>query len=333
MAGRLISDLGEEEIIKMLTRAFHIQRPDDAASLESPGGKLFLSCDTMIQSTDLPQNINPLFWGHRFVASNVSDILSMGCRPLGMLISFGLPHDLPLTTLRSLVQGINWACREAGIKVLGGDTNEAREVILSGFIAGVPLSQPFSRSGAGPGDILFVTGNPGSAALGLALIKKHKDIYFESPDILEDRIEGSSVPIGAFLAPEIRIREMEKLSETGSVTSCIDISDGVSTDAWHIAESSKVSITIEEEMLPIPARSRDIARKLGLDAVELALGGGDDYELMFTAPPEAKDTILDNRLGKSIGTVEEGLGVRLRRGDGSLESLKSTGYQHFGEGI
>ena len=330
MAGRRVSDLGEAAVVGMVTRAFGIQELEDAAMLEIAGKPLFLSCDTMIQSTDLPSNVNPLFWGHRFVASNVSDILSMGCRPVAMLVSMGLPKDLEVRTLEVMTNGMKWACREAGLRIIGGDTNQASEIVLSGFVAGTPFSRPFKRSGARPGDLLFATGNPGSAALGLALITRHKETYFESPDILEDKVEGSSVPIGSFLAPEIRIREAKTLSELGYVTSCIDISDGLSTDAWHIAERSRVMITIEEDLIPLPSKSRAIAKKLHLDPVRLALDGGDDYELMFTAPPNAEDSIVAEKLATKIGRVEEGLGVRIRRPDGSLETLKSRGYQHFG---
>ena len=330
MASRRLSDMGELEIIRMLAKVFRIEQLDDAAWMEVDEGGVYVSCDAMLQSTDLPANVNPLFWGHRFVAANVSDILSMGCRPIAMLVSMGLPRDLEVKSLDAILQGIKWACREAGIKVLGGDTNEAPEVILSGFVAGLPISRPLARSGARPGDLVFVTGNPGSAALGLALIKKYKKVYFECPDIIEEKIKGSSVAVGSFLAPEIRMHETEALSRLGCVSACIDISDGISTDAWHMAEASRVMITLEEDRLPIPTDNKAIASKLRLDPVRLALDGGDDYELMFTAPPDAEEEIVSKKIATVIGTVGSGLGVRIRRSDGSLETLKSRGYQHFG---
>jgi len=319
---------GEWEIIKMLAEAFDIRELDDAAPLDSDG-QIFLSSDMMLQSTDLPPNTNPLFWGHRFVASNVSDMAAMGCKPISMLISLGLPEGMKTQDFRRMVEGIQWAVRESGLRVIGGDTNASPELVLSGFTVGKPFGRPFKRSGARPGDALFVTGNPGSAALGLAVIKSRPETYFECPDILEEHLGGSAVAVGSFLAPEMRIREARDLSDMDVVTSCIDISDGISTDAGHIAESSGVQITIDEPKLPFPKEIGGLARLLKLDPTDLALNGGDDYELLFTAPSEAESPIAKSKLATRIGSVSQGRGVALRGRGGGVENLKSSGYQHL----
>jgi len=323
-----LGDWGEREIIKMLADAFGIPELDDAAPLDSDA-TIFLSGDMMLQSTDLPSNTNPLFWGHRFIASNVSDMAAMGCKPISMLVSLGLPGRMKVQDLRKMVEGMQWACRESGLGIIGGDTNASSELVLSGFIAGKPFGRPFRRSGARAGDVLFVTGNPGSAALGLAVIKSRPETYFECPDIVEEDLGGSAVAVGSFLAPEMRIREAHDLSEMDVVTSCIDISDGISTDAGHIAESSGVKIVIEESELPFPKECRGLARHLKLDPTGLALNGGDDYELLFTAPSEAEAFIAKSKLATRIGSVSEGHGVAIRRPGGRVENLKSSGYQHL----
>jgi thiamine-monophosphate kinase len=328
MARGTLDKLGEAEIIKMLAGAFSIEEPDDAAQVK--GEVIFASSDLMLQSTDLPENVHPIFWGFRFIAANVSDISAMGCRPGSLMVSLGLPGKMKVLDFKDLLEGMKWACREAGISVIGGDTNASPEVILSGFITGRPHDLPFTRGGARPGDGVYVTGNPGAAALGLAIIQKHEDEYFDSPDLLEEKIEGSSRPIGAFLVPEMRLEESEDLSGMGAVTSCIDISDGISTDADHIAQSSGVGITIEEDLLPFSPEMRGIADMMKLDPTRLALGGGDDFELLFTAPPEISGEIRESEIGLLIGEVHDGSGVKIKRPGGKVESLKSTGYQHFG---
>ncbi len=323
-----LAGCGEREIIKMLAEAFNILELDDAAPID-PDCQFFASGDMMLQSTDLPSNANPLFWGHRFIASNVSDMAAMGCRPVSMLISLGLPGEMKIKDFRKMVEGMQWACRESGLKVIGGDTNASAELVLSGFIAGKPFGRPFKRSGARPGDSVFVTGNPGSAALGLAVIQSHPETYFECPDVLEEDLGGSAAAVGSFLAPEMRIREARELSDMGIVSSCIDISDGISTDAGHIAESSGVRITIDENKLPFPKEAAGLARLLKLDPVVLALDGGDDYELLFTAPASTDALIAKSGIATKIGTVSEGQGVAIRRPDGTVENLKSSGYQHL----
>jgi thiamine-monophosphate kinase len=327
MARGTLEGLGEAEIIKMLAEAFEIEDLDDGSPLPDDG--LYASSDLMLESTDLPDNIHPMFWGFRFIAANVSDMAAMGCQPSAMMISLGLPEKMKTLDFKDLLEGMKWACREAGMKVVGGDTNSSGELILSGFIAGRPVDVPFTRGGARPGDVVFVTGNPGAAALGLAIIQKNGNEYFDSPDLLEEKTEGSSMPLGAFLVPEMRIKETEDLAQLGAVTSCIDISDGISTDAGHIASSSGVGILIEEDFLPFPSVMRGIAKKMKLDPAHLALNGGDDFELLFTSPPEFTEQIRESEIGLVIGEVVDEPGVHLKDAKGRVERLKSSGYQHF----
>jgi len=323
-----LGGLTEPEIVKIIAGHFGLEQLDDAAPVTVSRG-VFVSSDMMLQSTDLPTNTHPVFWGHRFVASNVSDMLAMGCKPADMMVSLGLPEDMKVLHFRKLLEGMSWAMREAGLKIIGGDTNRASELILSGFVTGVPFNEPFKRSGANPGDFLFITGSPGLAALGLAIIGSKEEKYFDSPDLLEEDLKGSARAIGAFLAPEIRITEAEDLSNMGVVTSCIDVSDGISTDAGHISEASDVRVIIEEERLPMTPEARGLCKLLKLNPLNLALDGGDDYELLFTAPPEAKRDIEEAEIATLIGEVAEGKGVFIRRRNGKVESLKSSGYQHF----
>ncbi len=313
----------------MLAGAFGIEELDDAAPMEDEE-RIFLSSDMMIQSTDLPSNTNPLFWGHRFIASNVSDISAMGCKPTHMLVSLGLPRDMPIRDFRKILEGMQWGCREADVRIIGGDTNSSAEIILSGFVAGTPFGRAFRRWGARPGDGVFVTGTPGLAALGLAIIQCNRKTDFESPDVLEESMPGSAAAVAAFLVPQMRVHESQELSGLGVVTSCIDVSDGLSTDAGHIAESSGVQLILDETRLPFGPEARGIAKHLSLDPLDLAFNGGDDYELLFTASPGAEEAIEKKKIATRIGEVAQGQGVFVRRGDGRLEILKSSGYQHFG---
>ncbi len=328
MAGDLLGRIGEAEIIKMLADAFGIGDLDDASPLDEGCG-VYLSSDMMFQSTDLPTNTHPMFWGFRFVAANASDISAMGCRPVSMMLSLGLPPEMKLNDFKDLLEGIKWACREGRLQVVGGDTNRAPEVVLSGFTTGIPYRKPLLRSGARAGDAVYVTGNPGSAALGLAMIKSRPDEYFDSPDVLEEELEGSAEPVGDFLVPEMRVEEARQIACEELATACIDVSDGLATDADHIAMRSGVGVIIDSASLPFPTQSRGIAKLMELDPVRLALEGGDDYELLFTTPREAGEKLADAEIATLIGEVVEGQGVSLRRPSGEVERLKSRGYQHF----
>jgi thiamine-monophosphate kinase len=328
MAGDLLGRLGEAEIIKMLADAFGIGDLDDASPADEDCG-IYLSSDMMFQSTDLPTNTHPMFWGFRFVAANASDMSAMGCRPVSMMLSLGLPPEMKVNDFRDLLEGIKWACREGGFGVVGGDTNRAPEVVLSGFITGIPYKRPLRRSGARVGDGIYVTGNPGSAALGLAIIESRPDEYFDSPDVLEEKLEGSAAPIGDFLVPEMRVEEAKEIACGELATACIDISDGIATDANHVALRSGVGMLIDTERLPFSPLSRGIAKAMKLDPSRLALEGGDDYELLFTAPVEARERLAEAEIATLVGEVVEGQGVSLRHPSGEVESLKSHGYQHF----
>jgi thiamine-monophosphate kinase len=328
MAPDLLRDHGEQEIIKMLADEFGIEDLDDAAAVDEHP-ELLSSGDMMFQSTDLPSNTSPLFWGHRFIAANVSDMSGMGCRPICMMVSLGLPGEMETGRFRRLLEGMTWACSEAEIRIIGGDTNSSPEVVLSGFIVGTPYREPLLRSGARPGDGVYVTGRPGMSALGLALIQSREDLYFDTPDLLEEDVNGSAEALGAFLAPDIRTEEAQYLSETGEVSSCIDVSDGISTDAGHISQMSGVGIVIDQGKLPISPLARGLCETLNLDPVDLALNGGDDFELLFTAPMNLEDQLLEDKIAVRIGEVERGHGTRIRRPDGNVETLKSGGYQHL----
>jgi thiamine-monophosphate kinase len=328
MAGDLLGRLGEAEIIKMLADAFEIGDLDDASPVDEDCG-IYLSSDMMFQSTDLPTNTHPMFWGFRFVAANASDMSAMGCRPVSMMLSLGLPPEMKVNDFRDLLEGVKWGCREGGFAVIGGDTNQAAEVVLSGFITGIPYNKPLKRSGARIGDGIYVTGNPGSAALGLAIIESRPDEYFDSPDVLEEELEGSAEPIGDFLVPEMRTEEAKEIACGGLANACIDISDGLATDANHIALRSGIAMIIDSERLPFPPESGGIARAMKLDPVHLAMEGGDDYELLFTAPAEARKRLADAEIATLVGEVVAGQGVCLRHPSGEVERLKSYGYQHF----
>ena len=147
--------------------------------------------------------------------------------------------------------------------------------------------------------------------------------------VAQEKTEGSSRPIGAFLVPEMRLKEAEDLAQMGAVTSCIDISDGISTDAGHIASSSGVGILVQEDLLPFPPEMRGIANKMKLDPTNLALNGGDDFELLFTSPPEFTEQIRESEIGLIIGEVVNEPGVHLKDVKGKVERLNSSGYQHF----
>jgi len=315
--------MGEFELIRRFFAGADIARDgegvvlgigDDAAILRLPADEdLLVSVDTLVAGVHFPHAMSARDIGHRALAVNLSDLAAMGARPLWFTLALTLP-SADADWLAGFCAGLAALARESGIALVGGDTTRGPLSITVQVHGAAPRGAALRRDGARAGEDLWVSGWPGLAALGLRAMQ-----------------QGSAAPaeaLAAFLAPRPRLALGTGLR--GLASAAIDVSDGLLADAGHIAERSGVHLALEAAALPLaPALGAALGEA---EARALCLGGGDDYELCFTAPPAHAESIrrLARRLALActrIGRVEAGSGVSCA-GAGMLRA----GYQHFGEG-
>jgi thiamine-monophosphate kinase len=281
---------------------------DDAAALcVDDGFELLVSTDTSAAGVHFPDDLFPEDIAYKAVAAAASDLAAMGASPLGMTLAISLPEQDSLW-LHGFSQGLASASRDFNLPLIGGDTTRGLLSMTLTVMGQCPEGQKLLRSGARPTDLLCVSGSLGDSAFGLSMLQGNErglDIEFEDQEYLLSR----------FSRPASRIELGERLRELA--TSCIDISDGLLADAAHIANASGCKLVIDSGRLPL---SSELISSVGRErAIELALTGGEDFELLFTLPESV--SVPDHCT--VIGFAEAGEGVMC---DGVL---KRGGYDHF----
>jgi thiamine-monophosphate kinase len=320
-----IRKLGEQGIIDLF-KVSRAQPPitksigDDCAAIRLPGGKLLLwTTDMLIEGIHFERRFGtPKQLGAKSLAVNLSDIAAMGGRPIACLLALSLPHDLEQNWISEFRDGFTSLAERHGCPLIGGDTCGGREEIaISVTVLGeVPEDQVLWRSGAHDGDDIWVSGIPGTSALGLRILA-------DGGDIISDE---ARIAVNKHLDPEPRLEPAEDLAESGQVTACIDTSDGIAVDLGHLCGESHLGALLEESLLPLPA----IPPGREDDPLELALQGGEDYELLFTAAPAARVIFEKVRDLHRIGKMDESSnGVFMQRSDGGRERITPRGFSHF----
>ena len=249
--------------------------------------------------------------GYKAVAVNVSDVAAMGATPRFVLVSGGA--DDSATTLR-LMEGVMEACAEFGVYPLGGDTTRASALTIDVAILGELTASPVLRSGARPGDLLAVTGELGASAAGFLALRDGR----REPERL----------IQKHLRPEPRV-DAGRMAARLEVGAMLDLSDGLATDAGRICEASGVGCRVDLEKLPVAEDTREVATVFGRNVGELAATGGEDYELLISAPEKVMAALreeLEIPL-TVIGEVVEGDGATFIRNGEPVGSL--SGWDHF----
>jgi thiamine-monophosphate kinase len=331
-----LSDLGEFGLIARL-RARWPQSPagvvvgpgDDAAAVQPDQGRLLLfTVDAMVEDVHFRRRwMPPRDLGWKAMAQSISDIAAMGGQPTRALVCLSLPGDLDAGFVDALYDGLDAAAAEYGASVIGGDVvGSTGGVMVSVSLLGeVEEGMLLRRSGARPGEVLMVTGALGDAAAGLRLLEAG-----ESP------AAGEESAVTRHLRPAPRVDEARILARSGQVAAAIDLSDGLAGDAAHIAEESGVGVRLHGEQVPVGAGCCRIAERLGLDPLDLALRGGEDYELLVAARPEAAERLaelLHHETGTELTAVgevvEAARGVVLIAADGAETALGGA-FDHFG---
>ena len=300
-----VCDIGEKELVKYIIANSKDITPDDTAITQFDSTNLISTCDMLIQSRHFPDNMSYFDMGFKSVTVNVSDLAAMGANPLGFLLSIAIPKDMELDSFKQIIKGVLAACEFYSIPLIGGDTNEASEIIISGTALGC-CDRPLLKDSYNMGDLIAITGDIGLAALGFQL------------DVLDN------VYVKKALKPEARIKEALILRDYA--TSATDITDGLASELYAIKRDG-FGFMIHEEMLGISDEYKQIANELNLDYLDLILHVGEDFELLFTI---SKDNL--NKLPidyKVIGEVTDSDVVEITLENGFVEYIKNKGYEHY----
>lgn len=301
-----VADIGEKELVKYIIANSKEITADDTAVTQFSSTNLISTCDMLIQSRHFPENMSYFNIGFKSVTVNVSDLAAMGAEPLGFLLAIAIPKDLELDSFKEIIDGVLSACDYYSIPLIGGDTNEASEIIISGTALGL-CDEPLMMDNYSIGDVVAVTGDIGLAALGFEL-EDFNNIYVKKA-----------------LKPLARINEGITLKNSGA-TSATDITDGLASELYQIKKDS-FGFMIYEELLNISDEYKQYCKNLGLNYLDLIFHVGEDFELLFTMPKEKlKNLDIDYRV---IGEVTGSDVVELTLENGFVEKIKNKGYEHY----
>ena len=262
---------------------------DDAALFRhKPGFETILTCDWFLEGTHfLREKHPPDAVGWKCLARAASDIAAMGGTPRCFLLSLALPNSCARRWLDLFLTGLRRASRKFQCVLAGGDTTSQNELFINVTVVGeVPAGRAVLRSGAKAGDVLYVSGRLGESELGLQIVRR-----------AEGRASRNNPHTRKHLYPEPRLALGQWLAKNRLASAMIDLSDGLSSDLSRLCVASKVGARLENAKIP-QVRTADLARKHGCDPLQLALHGGDDYELLFSVPRHKL-----NRLPKTFGGV------------------------------
>ena len=298
-----VSDIGEKGLINyILTKSKDIIA-DDTAISKFGNTNLISTCDMLIESKHFPKGMSYFQMGFKAVTVNVSDLAAMGANPLGFLLSIALPKDLNVNGFKEIINGVINACDYYNIPLIGGDTNEASEIIISGTALGL-CDKPMMKNTAKSGDLVCITGDIGLAALGFNL--NDDNIYTKKA-----------------LEPLARLDEGIIIKNAGA-TSATDITDGLASELYEMKPDS-LGFMIYEDKLEISDEYKDISSKLDLNYLDLLLHVGEDFELVFTID-KYSDLDIDFKV---IGEVNDSNKIQITLSNGEVSVIENRGYNHY----
>ncbi len=293
----------------------------DDCAIVSPKQNLHLafSIDTLVGGVHFPAHTSAAAIAHKALAVNLSDLAAMGATPAWFTLSLTLP-EADEVWLEAFSGSLFSLASQFGISLIGGDTCRGPLSVTIQVCGYLPESGGLRRSTAKVGDIIAVTGKLGAAAIGLDISLHQHSEYFAC---LQER--EKLVALNALEYPLPKIREGQQLLKTAHAA--LDISDGLYSDLGHILLASQVGAEIELDSLPLADSLKCLPQQL---ALEKALTGGDDYELCFTmSPKDWQKTAASFPEFTAIGMVSKKLGLRLKKNNGQLFTIKAKGYDHF----
>ena len=309
---------------------------DDGAVIKQQSGReTVITTDLLVEDIDFRRDSSPAaLLGHKSLAVSLSDLAAMGARPRWSLLALGIPQDLWESEFADqFYQGFFTLAERYDVRLIGGDVSRTPEKLVIDSIAlgECVAERSLYRSGASPGDLLYVTGSLGAAAAGLRLIERGARIGQEHADEPEWKLVEELLL--RQLSPEPRVGWGLVLGEERLASSLIDISDGLSSDLNHLCSESRVGALVHAGKLPVDAPVADLCGRRALDPLLLALHGGEDFELLFTVAPENVARLPRKVDGVSITCIgeikEASAGVKISEGS-RIWDLDPQGWQHFG---
>lgn len=319
-------EIGERKIIdiiwSILEKDNHLldqvlPHPDDASAIKLNDYYILLKTDMLVRKTDIPKRMRMEKIGSKVIVMNTSDMISKGAKPLAFLYSLGIPRNFSIKKLKSIIIGMSKKAKDYGIKILGGDLGEADDLIISGFLIGIS-KRIIKRSGANIGDIIATTGRFGNTSASYKILLEG----FYAPRNLRRKICKS------IYEPNAKINF---LSICDYVTSSMDSSDGLAYTLNELSKSSNLCFKIYN--IPIAKEAIEFAKLNSLNPEELALYGGEEYEIVFTVKKDKWNEVLEIARNKKfeiikIGEVFPGRGVFLVKNSKEIE-IPYKGWEHF----
>jgi thiamine-monophosphate kinase len=333
-----VNRLGEDELVAGIRRLLagdapgvHLGPGDDAALVELGSGWGVLTTDMLVEDVHFRRDrVSARDLGYRAVAVNVSDVAAMGGSPRYALVALGLPTQTDPGWVVELYGGMRDCAAEHAVAVVGGDTSRSDRIVLAVTVLGeVQAGAAVLRSGARVGDRIVVSGSLGAAAGGLALLEADPLQVAEAA-----ATEWGHALLAALLRPAARVGEGQTLAQVGA-TAMMDLSDGLSTDLARLCRESGVRGAVRLADVPVSPDVEKLQGVLPVDPLEMALSGGEDYELVATLPAAAVERArgsLADRFGTAlteIGEIRPGDGVVAIERDGSERPLEPRGWDHF----
>ena len=362
-----ISKLGEFKLIDHLTKDIQIQNQstklgigDDCAVMHYPDKEVLMTTDMLMEGVHFDLTyIDMQHLGYKSAMVNISDIFAMNGTPKQLLVSVAIDKRFKVEDMEAFYSGLQMACNKWDVDIVGGDTTSSRTGIAISItcIGEAKKEDIIYRSGAKDTDLICVSGDLGAAYMGLMLLEREKDVYYQQIDELNKKLKAAQKEqdnqlvehlkkklseLGNFqpdfagkeyllqrqLQTEARGDIIEKL-QTANIhpTAMIDISDGLSSELLHICKQSKCGCRIYEKNLPIDYQTAVMAEELNMNVTTCALNGGEDYELLFTVPITDHEKIQQIEGVRMIGHItKESLGTQLITRDNQEFTLRAQGW-------
>lgn len=335
-----LSELGEFGLINLLTKNIVLNNEsskygvgDDAAVINHGAEDVLVSTDMLLEGVHFDLTYTPLkHLGYKAAIVNFSDIYAMNGTPKQITVSLACSNRFPVEAIEQVYEGISLACANYGVDLIGGDTTSSKAgLILSITVIGsVEKGKAVYRNSAKKGDLIVASGDFGGAYMGLQLLEREKAVFTDTPGVQPD-LEGYDYILERQLKPEARADVIEFLKEESIVpTSMIDVSDGISSEIFHICEQSNLGCKIYEDKLPIDPTTYNLAREFAIDPTVCALSGGEDYELLFTVSQNDFEKVKGSMLLSIIGHMTDvAEGKMLIDKSGGAHDLKAQGWKSF----
>ena len=335
-----IQSISEKELIQRITKSFKnknsstkVDIGDDAAILRFDKYNLAISQDILVENVHFDLSYVPLkHLGYKSVVVNISDIISMNVKPSHVLVSIAVSNRFKIDAIEEIYDGIKHACSYYSVDLIGGDTTSSNKgLMISVTCIGNTENSKFTlRKGSKEEDLLVVSGDLGSAYMGLQVLEREKKVFEVNPKSQPD-LSNYSYCIERQLKPEARVDIINHLEELNiNPTSLIDISDGLSSEILHLSKASEIGFHLFEDKIPIDPIVSITCEEFKLNPLTAALNGGEDYELLFTINQKHFDKIKNHPYLTIIGHATDiKNGCQIISGLGQQIELTAQGWESF----